>query len=240
MSDEFCPECGAKITGNTGFCSECGAVTTSLQNSIDEAKNAEIEAERLRKEQQREKNEAIKQKIIKNKKWIIIGLIIIIAIPLIIMALPEDTSNHVYSSNEFTLEYPHNYTQEEISENFYFINGIGNGVEFHSEDGYAFVHIFHFDSNGMSLEDYLKSAKKELVESPSGSDHSFYKISKTDKIKVDGIEAYRITDTPLLDYQKENDECIIFIKDGECYLIFINFLVEKEYRDTILNSFKFN
>ena len=36
MSEEFCPECGAKITGKTGFCSECGAVTTSLNNQIKE------------------------------------------------------------------------------------------------------------------------------------------------------------------------------------------------------------
>lgn len=25
MVDEFCNECGAKITSNTGFCSKCGA-----------------------------------------------------------------------------------------------------------------------------------------------------------------------------------------------------------------------
>ena len=41
MSEEFCPECGAKITGKTGFCSECGAVTTSLNNQIKETKEIE-------------------------------------------------------------------------------------------------------------------------------------------------------------------------------------------------------
>ena len=41
MSEEFCPECGAKITGKTGFCSECGAVTTSLNNQIKESKEIE-------------------------------------------------------------------------------------------------------------------------------------------------------------------------------------------------------
>ena len=41
MSEEFCPECGAKITGKTGFCSECGAVTTSLNNQIKESKENE-------------------------------------------------------------------------------------------------------------------------------------------------------------------------------------------------------
>lgn len=41
MSDEYCPECGAKITGKTGFCSECGAVTTSLNNQIEETKKIE-------------------------------------------------------------------------------------------------------------------------------------------------------------------------------------------------------
>lgn len=44
MSEEHCPECGAKITGKTGFCSECGAVTTSLNNKIKETKeNQKIE-----------------------------------------------------------------------------------------------------------------------------------------------------------------------------------------------------
>lgn len=41
MSEEYCPECGAKITGKTGFCSECGAVTTSLNNQIEETKEIE-------------------------------------------------------------------------------------------------------------------------------------------------------------------------------------------------------
>ena len=41
MSEEYCPECGAKITGKTGFCSECGAVTTSLNNQIEETKKIE-------------------------------------------------------------------------------------------------------------------------------------------------------------------------------------------------------
>lgn len=41
MSEEYCPECGAKITGRTGFCSECGAVTTSLNNQIKETKEIE-------------------------------------------------------------------------------------------------------------------------------------------------------------------------------------------------------
>lgn len=49
MGDEFCPECGAKITGNTGFCSECGAVTTSLQNHIEETTKLNEEADYLRK-----------------------------------------------------------------------------------------------------------------------------------------------------------------------------------------------
>ncbi len=38
MNEEFCPECGAKITGRTGFCSECGAATTSFKNQMEETK----------------------------------------------------------------------------------------------------------------------------------------------------------------------------------------------------------
>ena len=34
MMSEFCPECGAEITGNTGFCQECGATTKSLEEKI--------------------------------------------------------------------------------------------------------------------------------------------------------------------------------------------------------------
>ena len=39
MSDEFCQECGAKITGKTGFCSECGAPINieKKSNNINEA-----------------------------------------------------------------------------------------------------------------------------------------------------------------------------------------------------------
>lgn len=39
MSDEFCQECGAKITGKTGFCSECGAPINikKISNNIQEA-----------------------------------------------------------------------------------------------------------------------------------------------------------------------------------------------------------
>lgn len=39
MSEEFCQECGAKITGKTGFCSECGAPINieKISNNINEA-----------------------------------------------------------------------------------------------------------------------------------------------------------------------------------------------------------
>lgn len=39
MSEEFCQECGAKITGKTGFCSECGAPINieKISNNITEA-----------------------------------------------------------------------------------------------------------------------------------------------------------------------------------------------------------
>ena len=47
MSDEFCQECGAKITGKTGFCSECGAPINikKISNNIQEA-NEKILTER--------------------------------------------------------------------------------------------------------------------------------------------------------------------------------------------------
>lgn len=48
MADEYCPECGTKITGTTGFCSECGATTTSLKNKIEETAKAN-EEEKLTK-----------------------------------------------------------------------------------------------------------------------------------------------------------------------------------------------
>lgn len=34
MSKEFCPECGAEITSNTGFCPNCGAITKSLEEKV--------------------------------------------------------------------------------------------------------------------------------------------------------------------------------------------------------------
>ena len=49
MDDEFCPECGAKITGTTGFCSECGATTTSLKNKIEESTRANEEEKQIKK-----------------------------------------------------------------------------------------------------------------------------------------------------------------------------------------------
>ena len=61
MSEEFCPECGAKITGKTGFCSECGAATQFKQKEnkkiVEEIKNTN-----LRKEK-------------KSKKYLILGVV---------------------------------------------------------------------------------------------------------------------------------------------------------------------
>ena len=100
MADEFCPECGAKITGKTGFCSECGAVTTSLQNNIDEAKKAKFEAEKRKIEQKKQNNEELKRKLKKNKHWIILGLILLILLinlnTILAILFPQDTSIDIY------------------------------------------------------------------------------------------------------------------------------------------------
>lgn len=101
MADEFCPECGAKITGKTGFCSECGAVTTSLQNSINEAKKTEIVAKKRKVEKQKQNREELIKKIKKNKYWIILGLILLIFLinfnTILAIMFPQDTSVNIYA-----------------------------------------------------------------------------------------------------------------------------------------------
>lgn len=41
MTNEFCSECGAKITSNTGFCSKCGAPNNleKINKNISDKKN---------------------------------------------------------------------------------------------------------------------------------------------------------------------------------------------------------
>lgn len=125
MSDEYCPECGAKITGNTGFCSECGAVTTSLQNKIDETKKAKFEAEKRKIEKRNQSNQELKRKINKNKHWIILGVILVILLinlnTLFAIFFPQDTSIDI------SVEVP---------------NSIKGGI----------VHIAVLDSNGKSFD----------------------------------------------------------------------------------------
>ena len=225
MSDEYCPECGAKITGNTGFCSECGAVTTSLQNSIDEAEKAKIEAEKIREEQRRQKNEEFEQKIRKNKKWIIIGLIIIIAIPLIMMSLPEDTSNKIYDGGAYTVEYPYNYN---IREN----NEITNDNTL----------ISTFESRNKSGFFYIESCDSELSANETAENISHFKLNSgqmrhlTDggTTNVNGCEAYVVID------EIQNWTSVLFKKDGKIYNIrFKGESQKQDVKDIILNSFKF-
>lgn len=239
MVEEFCPECGAKITGSTGFCPECGAVTTSLNNQIKETKRLEREERERRAEHNRQVREKRLNFIKKNKYYIVGLLILIISVAVVShIIISSDTSNRVYSCDEFTVEYPHNYSQRDISEYFKEANVMRDGVEFSDESGYAFIHIFHFDSKGMSLDDYLNYAKKELDDITS--DHWFYKLSSVEKINIGGVEGYKLIEKGTTSYDNRTDECIIFIKDNECYWIWFEFIVDEEYKNIVSDSFKFN
>ena len=225
MSDEFCPECGAKITGNTGFCSECGAVTTSLQNSIDEAEKAKIEAEKIREEQRKQKNEELKQNIIKNKKWIIIGLIIIIAIPLIIMSLPEDTSNKIYDGGAYTVEYPYNYNIREDNE---ITNDNTLISTFVGRDDGGFFYIESCDSKLSAKETADQISHFEL------NNGEMRHLTDGGTTEVDGCKAYIVID------EIQDWTSVLFKKDGKIYNIrFKDESQEQEFMDSILNSFKF-
>ena len=63
MDKEFCTECGAEITSNTGFCSECGAKT----------EYADKEFENKRKEDKIKQKEEFKENL---KNRCIYGLLI--------------------------------------------------------------------------------------------------------------------------------------------------------------------
>ena len=97
MAEEYCPECGAKITGSTGFCPECGAVTTSLENQIKETERINREEKQKQAERKRQAREKRINSIKKNKYYIIGILIVIIAIVAGVAIMNSlDTSNKVY------------------------------------------------------------------------------------------------------------------------------------------------
>lgn len=241
MEDEFCPECGAKITGNTGFCSECGAVTTSLENKIKEAERIEREE---KEKKAKHKKEVLEKRInfVKKNKFYIIGFLILVIVIAVVanFIISSDTSNHVYSCDEFTVEYPHNYSEYKygLSEYFRAANAEIEGAGFGTEKN-ELIHIFHFKSNGMSLKEYLKLTKKDLDD--FSSPHWYYDILSVDKVKICGVDGYNIKER---DNNNKNspsgEECYIFIKNGECYWISFSFNVKQNDKDIVMNSFKIN
>lgn len=76
MSEKFCKECGAKITGSTGFCSECGAAV-----DFNQITKTIVEEKKIVEEKIKEKNTLTdKEKDLLDKLIIVVFLSSILTI----------------------------------------------------------------------------------------------------------------------------------------------------------------
>lgn len=223
MVEEFCPECGAKITGSTGFCPECGAVTTSLNNQIKETKRLEREERERRAEHNRQVREK-RLNFIKKNKYYIFGILIFIIVIVAVVNIMDslDTSNRVYACDEYSLEYPHNYTigrdhTEGSTGNIF--------TDFENQNSEGEIKIAIYDNNGYSLSESKKNTMDYY-------DSSGITIKDKGTKTIDGVEGY------VLEYEG-HWIAYNFIKGDKLYVI--NFVNEDSYNDidAVLDSFKF-
>ena len=222
MADEFCPECGAKITGSTGFCPECGAVTTSLENKIKETERINREEKQKLAERKKQEKENRIQFLKKNKFYIIGILILIVAVVAAMSMMSSlDTSNKVYDCKEYSLEYPHNYT-------------IGSRDHTAGSTGVIFTDIENKENGGeitISLTD-----KNTVPEDTKSYSLDYYKtlgvpVKEKGTKTVDGVKGY------VLEYPGYWTS-YTFTKGDIIYSLSFN---ENSYdcMDDILNSLKF-
>ena len=222
MADEFCPECGAKITGSTGFCPECGAVTTSLENKIKETERINREEKQKQAERKRQERENRIQFLKKNKFYIIGILILIVAVVAAMSIMSSlDTSNKVYDCNEYSLEYPHNYT-------------IGNRDHTQGSTGIIFTDIVNEKTGGeIVISLYDKNSGVEDTKSDSLNYYKTHGVPVKDKGTkiVDGVEGY------VLEYEGHWTS-YTFTKGDTIYSLSFN-KDSYDCMDEVLNSFKF-
>lgn len=221
MAEEYCPECGAKITGSTGFCPECGAVTTSLENQIKETERINREEKQKQAERKRQAREKRINSIKKNKYYIIGILIVIIAIVAGVAIMNSlDTSNKVYDCDKYSLEYPHNYK-------------VGNRDYTKGSNGVIFTDFENSDGGGFSVSLTDKNSVVEDTKSDSLNYFHSHGVNVKDggSKTVDGVKGY------VLEYEGHWIS-YTFTKGDTIYSLKFN---DNSYdcMDEILNSFKF-
>ena len=227
MAEEFCPECGARITGSTGFCPECGAVTTSLENQIKETKRIKREEEEKRAEQSRIAREKRINFIKKNKYYLIGLLILIIAVVATVIIMDSlDTSNRTYECEEYTLEYPHNYMivadYKEGYNNYDLSSYMVSSFQPKDDKIVGSVKIQIADHDGS-----LKDVADDLIHR---EDYGI-KNKNGGSTKVDGHKA-RIVEGQDGDWTN-----VMFMNNNRVYQIVFEGECQKDM-DTFLNSFK--